>query len=316
MSTTLAALLEQIIGAVASRRAAPEPWHSYWRYRPDEAFPPKAVRHPEQYDGGTRLNLVCTQTDLPAKEQRHLVQRWCELLPTLDNLRILWFNSKVSQEMFDAACDNPNLQGLYIKWSDIRSLEPIAKLQQLTHLHIGGAPSVQALESLHALPYLVDLELSKVGATSNLDFLRGLPQLRSLALSGDRNSIKALKIESLAPLASLGELQRLELSCVSLLEESLAPIGELSKLQHLLLSNQFEMKELAQLAARMPQVSCDLFVPIGEPVDWTRCKKCKQPRTIPLTGKRKPWLCLDCDAERITRHINEFNALREQARQS
>lgn len=313
MSTTLAELLEQIRTDAAMLNPAPQAWHSYWYHRPNEAFPPPSVRQPQQYDGGARLNLVCTQTDLPAKEQRQLVQSWCELLPTRDNLRVLWFNSKVSQDMFEAACSNPHLQGLYIKWSDIRSLTPIAKLQQLTHLHIGGAPSAQPLEALHALPKLIDLELSNVNAAGNLDFLCGLPQLQSLAVSGDHNSIKRLKIESLAPLASLCELRRLELSCVALLDESLAPIGELPRLQHLLLSNQFEMEELARLSAKLPEVACDRFLPIGEPVNWTHCKKCQQARVVPLTGKRKPWLCLDCDAARIEKHIRAFQTCRAQA---
>jgi hypothetical protein len=266
MINTLTELLERIRTDAATRAPTTEAWHSYWRPRPADDFPPQAVQQPEQYDGGERLNLVCTQTNLPTREQRQLVQAWCKLLPTLGNLRTLWFNSKVSQEMFEAACANPRLHGLYIKWSDIRSLTPIADLQQLTHLHIGGAPSAGPLEALHTLSGLVDLELSNVNAAGNLDFLRGLPQLRSLSLSGDQNSIKRLKIESLAPLTALRELERLDLSCVSLQSESLEPIGELPKLRHLLLSNQFEMDQLAQLAARLPQVPCELFAPISAPV--------------------------------------------------
>jgi len=49
---------------------------------------------------------------------------------------------------------------------------------------------------------------------------------------------------------------------------------DLPRLKYLLISNQFKMEEMAKLAGRLPSVACDRFKPIGEPVNWNRCKKC------------------------------------------
>ena len=73
-----------------------EPWHSYWHHRPTRDFPPKTIREVDGYTGGERLSLAITQTDLPAKEQKALVKRWCELLPTLTNVndfRAIWIDA-------------------------------------------------------------------------------------------------------------------------------------------------------------------------------------------------------------------------------
>ena len=39
-----------------------------------------------------RLCISCTQTELPAAKQRALVGEWCDLLPTLDRVRMLQFD--------------------------------------------------------------------------------------------------------------------------------------------------------------------------------------------------------------------------------
>lgn len=290
-----------------------EPWHSYWYHRPLRNFPPPSIREPSEYDGGDRLSLACTQTDLPDRKQRELVCEWCELLPSLTGVRVLWLHSKVTQELFEAACGMNKLEGLYIKWSAIRNLEPIRALASLSRLHIGGAPSAEPIDALCDLKNLVDLELSNVRAASNLKFLDRMPQLRSLDLSGDGNSLKSLRIESLAPLRSLVHLEKLGISVASIVDESLGPIGDLPSLKYLQISNQFNMEEIAKLAGKLPSVDCDRFQPIGAPVDWKQCKKCGGHTLVPLTGKRKPWLCTVCDAKRIEKHVAEFNRISHQA---
>ncbi|HEY9825416.1 MAG TPA: hypothetical protein V6D19_08215 [Stenomitos sp.] len=282
------------------------PWHSYWHYRPKENFPPKAIRFKSEYQGESRLSLSITQTDLPSKKQRDLVREWCDILPTLSTIRTLWFHSKVTQELFEAVCRMPKLEGLYIKWSCINDLAPISALSNLTRLHIGGAPSAASIEALCNLKNLVDLELENVTAAKNLSFLEQLPQLKSLELSGDSNSLKSLRIETLRPVSKLAELEKLSIFTATVDDESLEPIGELPKLKYLFLSNQFKMEEYAKLAGKLHSVTCDRFSPIDAPVSWTQCKKCGQSTMILLTGKRMPFLCQECDSARIQRHIEKF----------
>ena len=62
------------------------------------------ISYPEDYGGAPRLNLVCTQLDLSAYEQRKLVESWTEILPTLGDVRFLWLSSRAIQSRFEAAC--------------------------------------------------------------------------------------------------------------------------------------------------------------------------------------------------------------------
>lgn len=294
---------------IKARAEVFEPDDSYWFHRPALNFPPKAVRHPRDYDGGERLCLSITQTNLSAREQSALVREWCALLPTLANVRTLWFASKVTQGMFEAACAMPTLDGLYVKWSSIDSLSPMVRLQNLRYFHLGGAPSAENLEALAQLPQLVDLEISKVRAAGDLRFLAGLTQLRALDISGDTNSVKALKAKSLAPIACLLELERLGVSAVQLEDESLAPLAGLPRLKYLGLSNRFPMEEFARLAGRRPDISCDRFVPHWGPLPL-RCKKCKAESMYLLTGKGTPMVCARCDSARLVKHGESFEAIR------
>ncbi len=290
-----------------------QPWHSFWYHRPTKNFPPSNIRDPEEYDGSDRLSLVCTQTDLSATAQKKLLRSWCELLPTLTEVRYLWFNSRVNQELFDAATQMPHLEGLYIKWSGIKSIESISNLKSLQALHIGSSPSLQPLEALSSLANLQWLELENIRAAHNLSFVRKLPQLRGLGVSGDSNSLKYLKVKTLEPLECLQNLEWLSLSTLTVSDEQLNPISKLSNLKYLLLSNRFAMDEVAKLSGLMPHVDCSLFAPISDPINGLACKKCNRMRLVMLTGKGKPFLCLDCDAARIEKHVNAFNRIAEAA---
>jgi hypothetical protein len=285
------------------------PGDSYWYHRPTLSFPPKAVRLPSEYDGGERLSLSITQLDLAAAKQKALVREWCAVLPTLSGVRTLWFHSRVSQEMFEAACAMPGLQGLYVKWSGIATLAPIAGHPTLTHFHLGGAPSATGLEALASVRHLVDLELWNVAAAGDLGFVEGMTGLKALELSGDGNSPKALKIASLAPLRALRSLERLTLSCMRLADGSLAPLADLPALKILRLANQLPMEAIAWLGGRRPDIACDLFTPSFGPVSWHACKACGRKSMHGLTGKGKPWLCEHCDADRLEKHRRDFAAL-------
>jgi hypothetical protein len=305
----LKTILQPLLDQQALRSEIVEPGDSYWYHRPQRNFPPKAIQQPEDYDGGDRLSLAITQTSLKPPAQRALVKRWCGLLPTLGNVRVLWFHSKVSQEMFDAACAMPGLRGLYIKWSSIEDLSPLAKLRGLSHFHLGGAPSAEPLDVLASLPELVDLEIRNVRAAADLSFLRKLPRLRALSVCGDSNSLKPLDIVTLAPLTALQQLERLSLVAVRVDDDSLAPLADLPALKHLRLTNQLPRDEYARLAGRRPDLQSADLQPVFGPATAFACKKCKQKTLYQLTGKGQPWLCGDCDRARLDRHIAEFQAV-------
>lgn len=306
---TLPAALKPFQEQKRARSLIYAPGDDYWYHRPALDFPPRNVRDPADHGVNERLSLAITQTTLKPAQQKALVREWCALLPTLANVRTLWFHTKVTQEIFEAACAMPNLEGLYIKWSAISSLAPIAGLKRLAHLHLGGAPSATHIEALSQLPALVSLDVTNVRAAGDLRFLQGLPKLRELWVGGDSNSLKPLLIESLAPLTALRELELLTLTTVRLADGSLAPLAELPRLIHLGLANMFPMEEYAWLAGRRPDILCDRFEPSYGPNESLRCKACGQYSLFALTGKGKPWLCQHCDAERLALHNAGFRAL-------
>jgi hypothetical protein len=306
---TLPAALKPFQEQKRARSLIYAPGDDYWYHRPALDFPPRNVRDPADHGVNERLSLAITQTTLKPAQQKALVREWCALLPTLANVRTLWFHTKVTQEIFEAACAMPNLEGLYIKWSAISSLAPIAGLKRLAHLHLGGAPSATHIEALSQLPALVSLDVTNVRAAGDLRFLRGLTKLRELWIGGDSNSLKPLLIESLAPLTALRELELLTLTTVRLVDGSLAPLAELPRLIHLGLANMFPMEEYAWLAGRRPDIQCDRFEPSYGPNESLRCKACGQYSLFALTGKGKPWLCQHCDAERLALHNAGFRAL-------
>jgi hypothetical protein len=301
--------LKRILGSLLkeAQRAADvvEPWHSFWYHRPHLNFPPRSIRHFSDYDGSDRLCLACTQTNLPPREQKELVRSWCEHLPKMARVRFLWFQSRVTQELFDAACMMPGLEGLYIKWSGVTSAASISNLSQLKYLHIGSSPSLAPLEALGGLP-LTWLELHNIKASADLSFLGGLPELKGLAVTGDMNSIKTITLDTLAPLRALKKLEWLQLATVKVQDGSLSPIADLPSLRYLHLSNRFPLKEFAQLAGRLPHVSSAALRAVGEPVSWRSCKQCGKKTMVMLTGKGATMLCTACDSQAIQKHEEAF----------
>jgi hypothetical protein len=74
----------------------------FWTREPQRSMAPVSIRSPNDYDGGEALAISCIQTELPAREQRRLVERWCSELPGLSRVCWLWFHSRVPQELFEA----------------------------------------------------------------------------------------------------------------------------------------------------------------------------------------------------------------------
>lgn len=265
---------------------------------------PPAIEHLDAYDGSDRLSLACTQTSLSASAQRRLVAGWCKTVPSLSSVRFLWLPSRVPQDLFEAICSMPSLESLSIKWSGISSLASLAKARTLKFVHIGSSPSASSLSVFGSLPDLVWLELENIREAADLAFLHSCARLKGLAVHGDSNSLKPLRIKSLQPLASLQRLEWLSLQTVAAQDESLAPLAGLRSLKYLEIANTFKMEEIAAISGALPHVRCELFRPWGDP--FIRCGKCRQDTVAKVTGKGKPWLCTVCDRERIRQYEAKF----------
>ncbi|MBU1235616.1 MAG: hypothetical protein KJ634_01030 [Gammaproteobacteria bacterium] len=310
MEMTLEEALAKMKALKEEREAICEPWHSFWYHRPSRRFPPQTVQSPDEYDGSDRLCVACTQTDLSASAQKKLVERWCRELPQMTEVRYLWFQSKTTQAMFEAACRNPSLEGLYVKWGSISSIDSLPQLKSLKYLHLSSA-GIESLEPLSCMPQLVWLELCKARGLRDLTPLSQLQNLEGLMLTGDTNSLGICKTQTLRPLASLKRLKWLVLRAFVAEDGSLDPLGTLSDLQQLIVSNRFPVEEFARLSARLPDTECDAFIPHSEPLVHMgfKCKKCRIEHLVLLTGKAsKSYLCPVCDAKRLAAHVAKFEA--------
>lgn len=104
---------------------------------------------------------------------------------------------------------------------------------------------------------LKTLEVTDFSKLELIDQLSLATQIIELTLGGGHD--KPLKIKTIKPLASLKNLKYLCLTNLKIEDDTLQPIGQLKNLEILEISNQFETKEYAWLATRLPKTKCKMF---------------------------------------------------------
>lgn len=230
----------------------------YWPSRQLSGEIPSAILSPDQYTGADVLNIACTQTGLPASRQRRIVDDWIRQLPTVPATTVV-FSSKVSQELFDAACAVVNLRALSIKWSSCRSLEQLKHARSLEALFIGSSPGLTDLRPLSELSGLKHLFLENVAGPVDLSFTHRLGNLKELGLSASRGH--KLQVLTLEPLASLKQLEMLWLVSLQVLQSGLRPLHGLENLKSLRTTIRSTSQELQELCAAVP--SLRYFQPVA-----------------------------------------------------
>ena len=233
--------------------------HGFWYYDPGNDFPPGPTTFPEEYRGNERLNLICTQLDVSPYQQKKTTEAWCDLLPQLSGVRTLWFKSRVSQPLFEAACQMKNLEGLYVKWSGIKSIASISKLKKLKYLSIGSSAQVESIEPLRQMTELQVLEIENFKQIRRLDPVAELTKLEFLSICGSTWTEQV--VESLAPLRTLTNLKYLNLVALRSLDKSLRPVGDLKSLVTLRTSWRWTVREFEYLRDNLPSLR------YGNPLD-------------------------------------------------
>jgi hypothetical protein len=286
----------------AARESTPEHRKGFWYHRPLENFPPKTIRIPEEFDGGDEIAIACTQTELGAKAQRELVDRWCRVFPTLP-VRYVWLQTKTPQHLFEAACDVHALEGLNVSWSSVTDLDALTRAKQLRYLRIGSCPSVTDLGAIEKLQQIRWLELALPHAVNNLDWVQDLTELEGLSVV----SSKRQSLPSLRPLAGLNKLRWLHIGGIRSDDKSLRPLATLKSLRFLLIGNLFPMAEFARLSRELPETDCDWFVP-GRVVGT--CRRCKAQRLM-ISGKGVSSICPACEPAKWEKIVEAFIAASE-----
>lgn len=204
------------------------------------------VQNVEDYQPSEVLLLAITQLEgLRSGEQKRLVGRWCALLPTLKDVKHLEFCSRVTQEMFDAACSMPNLEYLALKWSAITHIHKLPAARKLRHLRIGASPKLEEIEELAEMRNLVGLHLQQFNKIDDFTPISGLTQLEGLGIDGSMWT--AQRLRSLKPLAGLTELTHLSLTKTEAMDKSFDPLLGLHKLERFYCSWNYPEAEFAKL---------------------------------------------------------------------
>lgn len=224
----------------------------FWYHRPEDNHPPSSIVWPSQLDSGDRLAIACTQRNISASRQRTLVKEWCRLLPTLKGLKLLWLNSRVPQNLFEAACAVPGIEGLYVKWSGIKSLSPIANTEFLRYLHIGSSPGIESILPLASQEGLEWLGLENVKRIDDLSPLEELTSLRGLLVEGSVWTTQ--RVKTLEPIGRLSQLEYLSIANLRAADETLRPLFSLRNLHSFHAAQWWDEKEIEELRRLNPSL--------------------------------------------------------------
>lgn len=216
-----------------------------WYWDRDNNWPPESTTYFEKYRPDIKLNLNITQLSIGTTEQKRLVKLWCNELPKLHSVKYLWFCSRVNQEMFEAACDIENLEGLYIKWSGIKRIDSLAKLKNLKHLHLGSSGQVENIKVFRDIDWLTTLNLEQLNKISEFDDIVGMTNLKGLRVDG--SIWIAQKINTLQPFGQLTGLNYLTLTNTRAKDKSFDPILNLRELVRFNSSWNYPETELEKL---------------------------------------------------------------------
>lgn len=190
----------------------------------------------EDYRYSEKLRLYITQleSDKIVKEKglsklqlNKLVLDWCKKLPTLNEVRYLWLPSRVNQKLFDSICEMQNLEGLWIKWSGVQSIERLNNLKNLKHLFIGSSSKIENIEVFKEMKNLRTLEMEHFKKISNFSVLANLTQLEGLGIDGSLCGTQSL--DNIHFISSLKELKYLTLTNTKIKDKSFNPILSLER---------------------------------------------------------------------------------------
>lgn len=193
----------------------------------------------------TQLDYISTKRGLTNTQLKKIVDSWCDKLPELKEVRYLWLPSRVTQQIFDSICEMENLEGLWIKWSGIKSIDKIINLKNLKHFHLGSSSQVENIDVLGEMNNLMTLETEHLNKIIDFSILKKLTQLKGLGIDGSMWT--AQKIDSIEFLSYLQELRYLTLTNTKIKEKSFDPILKLQNLVRFNCSWNYPEKEFNKL---------------------------------------------------------------------
>ncbi len=240
------------------------------------------------------------QTSLHMSVTAKNIDRLKEL--QIENLWLVGAKEKDLQKILTLT--KPNYLNLYqVLAADLTILETLSTTSTLILNWNTKSTALWDVEKNVQLKTLEIVDFSKLNDITDLSSAR---QIETLKLEGGID--KKLNIETLRPLSVLTNLKYLRLANLKVTDDTLRPLANLKNLEELWLSNQFDTKEYAWLATRLPNTKCDMFKAINK-VHITDAKNILVWDTM-VTGKRKPFLLSTKDKPKIDKYIADFEKLK------
>lgn len=208
----------------------------------------------------------------------------------------------------------PNLQALNLRMLRAPDLQVLRWFPLVRQLEVWQSNKVTSLAGLEHLPRLHWLFLSELGALATLEPVRHCPELESFGLTGGIYKWQMLA-GSYEPVAALRRLRHLLLGGVRG-PTDISPLLDFPDLKYLSLPPAlFPIDEVARLAARYPCYAAARYWLLEFKDDTQGCSRCGTKRVfLFLQRKRRTW-CPTCDAVRLQRILDEFEALVARYRQ-
>lgn len=228
------------------------------------------------------------------------IERLKEL--SIENLWLIGANDKELRKILPLV--NLKYLNLYqVLAKDLTILETLDKTETII---LNWNTKSTALWDISRNRGLKTLEITDFSKLEEIDQLSLATQINDLTLGGGHD--KPLKIKSINPLKNLTNLSTLSLTNLKIADDTLQPLGHLRNLETLFLPNQFETKEYAWLATRLPKTKCKMFqatnscniVGADNKTVWDTM----------VTGRKKSFLLSTKDQAKIDKHIKDFEKLK------
>jgi Leucine-rich repeat (LRR) protein len=223
-----------------------------WLFNDIADWDQKIIKFPNQYKGEERIMLDCTQLRAAKtyKEEKKLIDEWCDFFPSMKNLKYLYFESRLTQNLFNSICDMDFLEGLYFKWSNITDISRISDLSNLKHLHIGSSPKIADISALSKMNSLLTLEIENIKVLNNISFICDLTYLEGLGINGSLWTTQT--IASLNPIQKLKHLKFITLYGTKVLDGSLKPLATLKSLERIWIAPFYKKEEYDYIINNLP----------------------------------------------------------------
>lgn len=225
----------------------------FWYRGTASDFPPECITYPHEYKGQSKLSIACTQIlDMTPTKQKKLVKEWCDFLPNCNEIEMLWFSTRLTQQLFDCVCKLKKLKGLNIKWSNIVKLDNISNLTSLKYLRIGSSAKIENIKKLTALTNLEVLEIENFKKITDFSQLSNLTNLKFLSIEGGMYTKQ--KVDTFVPISKLKNLIYFSTAMISCVDKRIDPVLNLKKLLTLNWAFDIPKKDMERLKTELPQL--------------------------------------------------------------